>query len=125
MAAQEHYDAGVTASIVSWGGDAADAATYLAGDAAYDDANWDISVGTQIWLACYNRGNEGWNYWRQFDTPEFNPPENMLATDIPLRWPYPFNEVDLNKDNYNSAASAIGGDDVRTQLFWDVTPNAK
>lgn len=125
MTAQEHYDAGVTASIVSWGGDAADAATYLTGDAAYDAANWDISVGTQIWLACYNRGNEGWNYWRQFDTPVFNPPENMLATDIPLRWPYPFNEVDLNGTNYDAAASAIGGDDVRTLLFWDTTPNAK
>ena len=123
--AQEHYDAGVTASVVWWGGDAADAAAYLAAAGAYDDANWDSSIGTQIWLVCYNRGNEGWNYWRQFDAPTLNPPENMVATDIPLRWPYPFNEADLNGDNYDAASTAIGGDDVRTQIFWDVTPNAK
>jgi hypothetical protein len=125
MSAQEHYDAGVTASVVWWGGDAADAEAYLAADGAYDAGNWKESIGQQIWLVCYNRGNEGWNYWRQFDVPTFNPPENMTATDIPLRWPYPFNEVDLNEENYDAAAAAIGGDDVRTQLFWDLTPNAK
>jgi hypothetical protein len=125
MTAQEHYDAGVTASVVWWGGDAADAATYLAAAGAYDDASWRTSIGTQIWLVCYNRGNEGWNYWRQFDAPTLNAPENMAVTDIPLRYPYPFNEVDLNKANYEAAAAAIGGDDVRTQLFWDITPNAK
>ncbi len=125
MSAQEHYDAGVTASVVSWAGAAADAATYLAGAGAYDAANWKTSIGTQLWLAVYNRGNEGWNYWRQFDAPDFNPPEGMTADDIPLRWPYPFNEADLNGTSYTDAAKDIGDDDVRTQLFWDVTPNSK
>ena len=125
MSSQEHYDAGVTASIVSWGGAAADAAAYLTGDGAFDAANWKTSIGTQLWLAVYNRGNEGWNYWRQFDAPAFNPPEGMTAQDIPLRWPFPFNEADLNGDNYAAAVQAIGGDNVRTQLFWDVTPNSK
>jgi len=125
MSAQEHYEAGVTASIVSWGGDPADAAAYLAADAAYDAANWKESLGMQLWLANYNRGNEGWNQWRKFDYPVMNPAENRTVLDIPLRWPYPFNEIDLNGTNYEAAASAIGGDDVRTQLFWDVAPNSK
>ena len=125
MSAQEHYDAGVTASVVSWAGDAADATAYLAAAGAYDAANWKTSIGTQLWLAVYNRGNEGWNYWRQFDAPTFNPPEGMTANDIPLRWPYPFNEADLNGASYSAAVSAIGGDNVRSQLFWDVTPNSK
>jgi hypothetical protein len=29
----------------------------------------------------------------------------------------------LNPDSYAAASTAIGGDDVRTQLFWDATPN--
>lgn len=123
MSAQEHYDAGVTGSVVSWGGDPADAAAYLAADGAYDGANWKQSIGEQIWVACYNRGNEGWNHWREFDVPVMTPAENMSVLDIPLRWPYPFNEIDLNGTNYEAAASSIGGDDVRTQVFWDAAPN--
>ena len=82
-----------------------------------------MSIGTQLWLINYNRGNEGWAQWRKFDYPAMNAAEGMSVLDIPLRWPYPFNEIDLNAENYTAAAAAIGGDDVRTQLFWDVAPN--
>lgn len=125
MTAVEHYEEAVTASIVAWGNDAADAAPYLAlADVQYDQARWKELIGTQKWIALYNRGNEGYASYRIFDWPVMDPPEDMTQADIPLRWPYPFNEKDLNGDNYQAAASAIGGDDVRTQLFWDVTPNS-
>ncbi|RPI42699.1 MAG: SusD/RagB family nutrient-binding outer membrane lipoprotein, partial [Bacteroidetes bacterium] len=125
MTAQEHYEAGITASIVAWGGDAAEAASYIAqANVAYDQNRWKELIGTQKWIALYNRGNEGYASWRMLDWPVLDPPEDMTQADIPLRWPYPFNEKDLNLENYNAAASAIGGDDVRTQLFWDVTPNS-
>ncbi|MCK4751435.1 MAG: SusD/RagB family nutrient-binding outer membrane lipoprotein, partial [Bacteroidales bacterium] len=125
MTAEEHYNAGVTASVVAWGGDAADAATFLTNDVPYDAVNWKESLGTQKWVALFNRGVEGWAEWRKFDFPVLHTPEELLPTDIPMRMPYPFNEKDLNGTNYTSAAAAIGGDDVRTLLFWDVTPNAK
>jgi len=125
MTAVEHYEAAVTASIVAWGNDAADAAPYLAlADVQYDQARWKELIGTQKWIALYNRGNEGYASWRMLDWPVLAAPEGMTQADIPLRWPYPFNEKDLNNENYSSAASAIGGDDIRTQLFWDATPNS-
>ena len=43
----------------------------------------------------------------------------MGYADIPMRMPSPYNEADLNGANYTAAATAIGGDDVRTLLFWD------
>jgi len=125
LTAQEHYENGITASIVWWGGDAADAPAYIAqADVNYDQARWKELIGTQKWLALFNRGNEGYATYRMFDWPVLPPPEDMTQADIPLRWPYPFNEKDLNLANYQAAATAIGGDDVRTQLFWDVTPNS-
>ncbi len=121
MTAQEHYEAAVTASCDYWG---VNAAPYIAADGAWDAANWKEVLGTQKWIALYNRGNEGYNTWRIFDWPVLSPPVNMTQDDIPLRWPYPYNEVDLNPDNYAAASTAIGGDEVRTQLFWDATPNS-
>jgi len=125
MTAQEHYEEAVTASIVFWGGTASEAAPYLAlADVQYDQARWKELIGTQKWIALYNRGNEGYASWRVFDWPVMDPPEDMTQADIPLRWPYPFNEKDLNNTNYTAAAQAIGGDNIRTRLFWDVTPNS-
>lgn len=125
MTAVEHYEAAVTASIVNWGNDATLAAPYLAlADVQYDQARWKELIGTQKWIALYNRGNEGYASWRMLDWPVLSPPEGMTQADIPLRWPYPYNEASLNNENYNAASQAIGGDDVRTQLFWDATPNS-
>lgn len=123
--ADEHYEDAITASIEYWGGTAGDAATYVASaDVAYDANSWKELIGTQKWIALYNRGNEGYASWRIFDWPVLTPPPDFSQEDIPLRWPYPYNEVDLNPDSYATAAAAIGGDDVRTQLFWDATPNS-
>jgi hypothetical protein len=123
--AEEHYEEAITASVEWWTGSDDGVADYLNhADVAWDAARWKELIGTQKWIALYNRGNEGYASWRIFDWPVLSPPPDMTQEDIPLRWPYPFNELDLNPDSYTAAASAIGGDDVRTQLFWDVTPNS-
>ena len=125
MTAQEHYEEAITASVEYWTGSDDGVTAYLGeADVAWDANRWKELIGTQKWLALYNRGNEGYATWRIFDWPVLSPPPDMTQEDIPLRWPYPFNELDLNPDNYQAAASAIGGDDVRTQIFWDVTPNS-
>ena len=36
-----------------------------------------------------------------------------------LRYPYPVNEQNVNRENYEAAAAAIGGDLVSTKLWWD------
>jgi hypothetical protein len=123
--AQEHYEAGIQESHDFWG--VTLDPTYLAhADVAWDDARNKELIGIQKWLALYNRGQEGWCVWRSFDWPVLNPPPDLSYTDIPFRMPYPYNEPNLNPDNYTAAASAIGGDNVRTRLFWDAedgTPN--
>lgn len=117
--AEEYFDNAVTESILYWEGTTGDANAYLAAN-PYDAANWKESIGTQKWLALYNRGVEGWAEWRRLDFPILNVPQAMVYGDIPARMPYPFNEIKNNKVNYEAASAAIGGDDQRTKLFWDI-----
>jgi hypothetical protein len=114
-----HYANAVTASIVYWGGTPAEAATYLLRPGVvYNAANWRMSIGLQQWIAFFNRGWDAWIAWRKFDYPQLVPASEALS-DIPLRYPYPVNEQNVNTENYNAAATAIGGDVVETSLWWD------
>jgi hypothetical protein len=123
--ADSHYSEAVTQSILAWGGNLAEAETYLAqpeigystGSTAGDFRK---KIGFQKWIAMYNRGLEGWTSWRIFDTPVFNIPRRRTVDDIPFRMPYPYNENNLNLTNYMAASAAIGGDLVSTKLFWDI-----
>jgi hypothetical protein len=120
--AMEHYNKAVTASILEWGGTAAEAAAYLAQPAvnyATAPGDWRQKIGTQKWIALYNQPVEGWKEWRRLDAPNLVAPENAQS-DIPLRFPYPIVEQNLNTTNYTAAASAIGGDVVTSKVFWDV-----
>lgn len=120
MSAAEYYNMAVTESILYWGGTQDDADTYLA-SVPYDGANWKESIGTQKWLALYNRGVEGWAEWRRLDFPVLNVPEGMVYGDIPKRMPYPYDEVAQNGENYYNAVEKMGGvDDHRQPVFWDV-----
>ena len=40
-------------------------------------------IGTQKWLALFDRGVEGWAEWRRLDFPILNAPQNMTYADIP------------------------------------------
>lgn len=120
--AADHYDAAITESILYWGGTADDATTYLAG-VPYDAGAWQQSIGTQKWLALYNRGIEAWAEWRRLDYPELNIPEGMSYRDIPKRMPYPYDESKQNKANYDAAVNTLElapTDDHKSKLFWDV-----
>lgn len=120
--AEEHYNNAITASILDWGGTEEDAQLYLANPkVAYGTAAGDFrqKIGTQKWLALYNRGHEAWTEYRRLDAPTFNTVANPIA-DFPLRYTYPVNEQNLNTRNYDAASTAIGGDEVTTKLFWDV-----
>ncbi len=118
--AEEHYNNAIKASILYYGGTAEEADAYLAQDAVkYDATNWKKTIGTQKWIAMYNRGVEGWTEWRRLDFPVLNIPEKMKYSDIPVRYPYPYDESKLNPDNYKAAAQAIGGDKATTKLWWD------
>lgn len=121
--AESHYNAGIEASILYWGGTATDVTTYLANPAVA----WATAAGTdlqkiavQSWIASFNRGYLGWTTWRRLDYPVLNPPPGVNASNMPVRTIYPINEQTLNGANYTAAAAAIGGDKLTTKLFWDV-----
>lgn len=121
--AEEHYNNAITASILYWGGTNADATAYLAiPEVAYSSATGDYKqkIGTQKWLALYNRGFEAWTEWRRLDYPVLSAPADGVINEVPKRFTYPIKEQTLNGANYNSASSAIGGDLMTTKLFWDI-----
>ncbi len=123
--AESHYNAGITNSILEWGGTSSEADDYLAQpEVAYTTASgdWKEIIATQFWIASYTRGFLGWTIWRRLDAPTMNIPESPESDDgqVPKRFTYPVNEQTLNADNYYDAAQAIGGDFMSTKLFWDI-----
>ena len=125
MTAEDYYNAGIISSFADWGRPASEATAYLANtDVAYTTAdggsgNWKQIIGTQAWLALYNRGYAGWTTWRRLDFAGFNPPPDMTLADIPTRLLYPVREATLNGANMAAAAAKIGGDSKTTKLWWD------
>lgn len=115
--AETHYNAAITASFDFWGADGA--ADYIAKpEVAYDAANWKESIGTQAWLGLYNRTFAAWSSVRRLDYPILVEPISP-ESGYPVRYTYPVSEINLNGTNYEAAASAIGGDETETRLFWD------
>ncbi len=123
-----HYENAIRADMSYWGVEEQAIDAYLLQtDVAYATAPGDFEekIGTQKWMAFYLQGIQGWTEWRRLDYPILNvPPEPQGLTyqDIPSRFTYPVDEQNLNQDNYEAAAQAIGGDELTTQLFWDADP---
>lgn len=123
--AESHYINAIKASMQDWGLSTADANTYLAQTTvAYTTATgtWRQKIGEQAWYAMFNRGFEGWTFTRRLNFPALIPPSNADASaegEIPSRMTYPIREQTLNATNYKAAAAAIGGDKLKTKLFWD------
>lgn len=122
--AETHYNNAVRASILYWGGTAAQTDEYMAQPSvAYSTAtgDWKQKIGNQAWIAYYMRGFTAWNSWRRLDYPRLQPVPVPLQgiTKVPVRLLYPVSEQTLNGDNYNAAATKIGGDSALTRLFWD------
>ena len=120
-----HYTNAITASMEDWGVAKNDIENYLnKTSVAYNTAigTWQQKIGEQAWYALFNRGFEGWTFARRLDFPALVPPSNADASaegQIPARMTYPIREQTLNAENYNSAAASIGGDKLKTKLFWD------
>ncbi len=119
--AEEHYNNAITASIIWWGGTAAEATAYLANPkVAYTTAvgNWKQKIGTQKWIALYNRPYESWTEMRRLDFPKLTLPVGATSG-FPNRFVFPEVEQTTNGSSYTAAAAAVGGDKVETKLWWD------
>jgi hypothetical protein len=123
--AAEHYNKAITASITYWGGTEAEAMAYLAQpEVNYATAEGDFKqkIGTQKWIALFNRGWDAWMEWKRLDYPQLLPPSGegiQVELKIPVRLIYPISEQTLNGANRATAADEIGGDLATTKLFWD------
>ena len=129
---EEWYTKGITASMTWWlskhysPGDVASMTTdYLANsDVAYGTAagDWMQKIGTQAWIAFYYRGFVGYTSYRRLHHPVLKtveaPAEDAGGT-VPRRITYPINDQTLNAANYEAASAAIGGDFLKTPIFWD------
>ncbi len=121
--AETYYNAAITANMEYWGVSEDDIATYLAQPTvAYATAAGDFheKIGIQKWIALYNRGFEAWTEYRRLDYPMLQAPSSSEFDAVPKRFTYPAIESKLNGPGYTAAASAIGGDELSTPIFWDV-----
>ncbi len=121
--ASEYYDLAITANMEFWGVGADDIAAYLErSDVAYATAEGDYKqkIGVQKWIALYNRGFEAWTEYRRLDFPKLAAPKDSEFDAVPKRFTYPVLERSLNGPGYTAAASAIGGDELDTPVFWDI-----
>lgn len=120
--AEEFFKEGVVASILEWNAASeAEAEAYAA--RAWTETPGDAlaKIAYQKWIALYNNGFEGWTVYRLFeDALPFNAPPDMTLDDVPSRFLYPISEATLNPTGYQAAATAIGGDEMTTRLFFDV-----
>lgn len=124
--AEEHYNNAIEASILYWGGTAIEASDYLAlTDVAYATATgtYKQKIGTQKWLAMYNRGWDAWVEWRRLDYPVLLPPSGPSIPDplsIPVRMIFPVSEQTQNGAQWAAAAAKYDSDSPDSKLFWDV-----
>ncbi|HRI79157.1 MAG TPA: SusD/RagB family nutrient-binding outer membrane lipoprotein [Cyclobacteriaceae bacterium] len=127
--AATYYNNGITASFTDWDptNGAANAATYLANPLVdyataivQPGATYKTVIGTQKYLALYNRGFEAWTEVRRLDAPTMGP-VTSARTVFPIRYTYPVSEQNLNTANFNSASAKVAGgsDQVGAKLFWD------
>ena len=117
--AEDHYNKGVTASIMSWGGAVGDYLDHPDVNYSTAEGDWKEKIARQEYIALYNRGFDAWTLIRRLDYPDMAVPVNALS-EFPVRFTYPILEQNINTSNYNTASAAIGGDEVTTKLFWDL-----
>ncbi len=117
--AEDFYNAGITASILKWGGTQAEADAYIAQpEVAWDASKAEELIGTQKWIAMYNRPFEAYTTWRLYDNPTLV--EAAEANTLPpTRFNYPVNEYSLNEANVRAAMGG-DGDNLFGKVFWDV-----
>lgn len=123
--AENYYTKGIEASLSFWGVASADAQSYLARtDVAFATASGTVKekIANQLWIAYFNRGFEAWTEYRRLDFPVLLAPTTAVEEadgKVPVRNIYSIFDKTLNKDNYEAASSAIGGDLMTTKIFWD------
>lgn len=117
---QTEYEKGIEASMLTWGVDPADVATYLTTVPAASAE----TVATQKWLGMYMQGNQGWFEYRRTGYPAMSgcvagPLGDIGDRIVASRLFYPEREQVTNGANYTAAVAQQGLDQLFTRVWWD------
>jgi hypothetical protein len=120
---RQHYDAGVTASMVQWGVSLPAGYLSQAGvmydPAASTDAQLE-RIMLQKYYAYFFVDYQSWFEKRRTGYPALPRGSGIPAENqFPYRVPYPTYLQSLNADNLAKAISSIGGDNSNTKVWWD------
>jgi len=76
---------------------------------------------TQKWLSLFMVGHEAWFNIRRTGIPVLTPgPDNFNNDRYPSRYLYPESEQAANRENYEQAASRMGGDNINIKSWWEM-----
>jgi hypothetical protein len=120
-AALNYYTGGIQASMEFNGVSQSNIATYLAQPniTFTTQADGRVKIGEQSWIALYGQGVETWTEWRRTGLPVLSPAQNAALPSIPKRYFYPTYSINLNRENYLSAAASLtGGDQLTSPVWW-------
>lgn len=115
-AASSYYQAGIASSFAD--NDGASMGGYYSGSVVYTPGNALEQIATQKWFGLYGQGMEAWTEWRRTGYPMLTPAQDGAINEIPSRYRYPVIEASLNAANYSAAASAMGGDNLTSPVWW-------
>lgn len=80
-------------------------------------------IGEEKWAALFPQGFAAWTEFRRTGYPNLTPsPDPLNAGEIPTRYLYPTNEINLNNANYQTGVSRLDpASDINTaRVWWDV-----
>jgi hypothetical protein len=122
--ASKHYKKAIRADMEYWGVSDAKINKYLTQpNVAWTSAKGDFrqKIALQKWIALFTQGMQAWTEVRRLDAPQLkSSPNSLIDGAYIMRFKYPSDVQNLNEENYNKAADAIGGDKLTTKIFWDV-----
>jgi hypothetical protein len=104
-AAKTHYEAGVKASLDSWGTTAAYATYMTQKGVAYDGTLKQIIE--QKWISSWTAAQEAWFDYRRTGFPELTVGPASIRKVLPVRFYYMLDERNLNKINTEAAMSKL------------------
>lgn len=103
--AQEHYEAGVQASLRAWG-IAAKYDDYILNDGVAYEGTLE-QVMEQKWIASWTAAAESWFDYRRTGLPALQPGKIVKRDALPLRFYYSVYEMDYNPDNIRAAIELL------------------
>lgn len=79
-------------------------------------------INTQYWIVNIRNGTEAFANFKRSGYPALSPNlfNDNLNGGFARRMSYPDREASANAENYSTAVSSIGGDNLVSRVFWDV-----